>query len=125
MEAEYNTLTKGLHSRPIKTAQTSKTRIFSKINNFQEEKEETEKEKDIANKWKKYENVSPERIQRKEFLESKKKWISKEDFHRVFGLNTTALKPIPNAMESGTPISKYKYRDEFPDKWLTSNGFVV
>ena len=82
MEAEYRTLTKGLHSRPIKTAQTSKTRIISKINNFKEE-EESEKEKDIANKWKKYELLSPEQIQRKEFLDSKKKWISKEDRRRI------------------------------------------
>ena len=72
-----------------------------------------------------YRYITLEEFERKEFLQSKKKWISKEDFHRFFGLHTTALKPIPNAMESGTPISKYKYRDEFPDKWLTSNGFVV
>ncbi len=72
-----------------------------------------------------YRYITLEESERKDFLESKKKWISKEDFHRFFGLHTTALKPIPNAMENGTPISKYKYREEFPDKWLTSNGFVV
>ena len=43
-----------------------------------------------------YENLSPEQIQRREFLESKKKWISKEDFHRHFGLRTTSIKPIVN-----------------------------
>jgi hypothetical protein len=124
MEAEYNTLTKGLHSRPIKTAQTSKTRIFSKINNFQEEEEETEKEKDIANKWKKYENLSPEQIQRKEFLESKKKWIAKEDFHRHFGARSTSIKPIANIMIYGMPVSSHKYRDINPSKWITPNGFI-
>ena len=123
MEAEYNTLTKGLHSRPIKTAQTSKTRIFSKIDNFQEESE-PEKEKDIANKWKKYENLSPEQIQRKEFLESKKKWISKEDFHRHFGARSTSTKPIANIMIYGTPVSSHKFRDINPLKWITPNGFI-
>ena len=124
MEAEYKTLTKGLHSRPIKTAQTSKTRIFSKINNFQEEEEESEKEKDIANKWKKYENLSPEQIQRKEFLESKKKWIAKEDFHRHFGARSTSIKPIANIMIYGMPVSSHKYRDINPSKWITPNGFI-
>ena len=79
----------------------------------------------INNQKNEYRYMTLEEYQRKEFLESKKKWISKEDFHRVFGLNTTALKPIPNAMESGQPISKYKYREIYPEKWLTSNGFVV
>jgi hypothetical protein len=124
MEAEYKTLTKGLHSRPIKTAQASKTRIFSKINNFQEEEEESEKEKDIANKWKKYENLSPEQIQRKEFLESKKKWIAKEDFHRHFGARSNSIKPIANIMIYGMPVSSHKYRDINPSKWITPNGFI-
>ena len=72
-----------------------------------------------------YKYITLEEFKKKEFLESKKKWISNEDFHRVFGLHTTSLKPIPNAMDTGDPISKYKFRDEYPSKWLTSNGFVV
>ena len=79
----------------------------------------------INNQKNEYRYMTLEEQQRKEFLESKKKWISKENFHRVFGLNTTALKPIPNEMGSGQPISKYKYREIYPEKWLTSNGFVV
>ena len=124
MEAEYNILTRGLHSRPIKTAQTSKTRLFSKINDFPDEDNEQEKEKDITNKWKKYENLSPEQIQRKEFLESKKKWISKEDFHRHFGARSTSTKPIANIMIYGMPVSSHKFRDINPLKWITPNGFI-
>ena len=69
--------------------------------------------------------VDLEKIKRKEFIESKKKWLSKDDFHRVFGLHTTSIKPIPNVIGAGVPISYYKYRDIHPDKWLTSSGFVV
>ena len=126
MEAEYNSLmgtTKVLHSRPIKTAQGLKNRKFPTLNNFYEEKEK-EKEKDIANKWKKYENLSPEQIQRKEFLESKKKWISKEDFHRHFGARSTSIKPIANIMNFGLPVSSHRYRDINPLKWITPNGFI-
>ena len=123
METEYDTLTKGLNTRTIKKSKTLKKRIFPKIDvdNFPEEKEI---EKDLANKWKKYENLSPEQIQRKEFLESKKKWISKEDFHRHFGARTTSIKPIANIMIYGAPVSMHKYRDINPSKWITPNGFI-
>ena len=123
METEYDTLTKGLNTRTIKKSKTLKKRIFPKIDvdNFPEEKEI---EKDLANKWKKYENLSPEQIQRKEFLESKKKWISKEDFHRHFGARTTSIKPIANIMIYGIPVSMHKYRDINPSKWITPNGFI-
>jgi hypothetical protein len=69
--------------------------------------------------------IDLEQVKRKEFIESKKKWLSKEDFHRVFGLHTTSTKPIPNVIGAGMPLSYYKYRDIHPDKWLTSSGFVV
>ena len=69
--------------------------------------------------------IDLEQVKRKEFIESKKKWLSKEDFHRVFGLHTTSTKPIPNVIGAGMPLSYYKYRDIHPDKWLTSNGFIV
>ena len=75
-------------------------------------------------KWKEYENISPEQRERKEFLESKKKWVSKQDFHRFFGLHTTSIRPIPNIMSYGIPVTAHKYRDIHPEKWLTSNGFV-
>ena len=80
--------------------------------------------KEIQERWKEYEQLSPEQIQRKEFLESKKKWVSKEDFHRVFGLHTTAIKPIPNVMSYGKPVTDYKFREINHEKWLTPNGFV-
>ena len=92
-----------------KTQKLNKTNSIQKIKNLKSE----------------YRYLTLEEYQRKEFLESKKKWVSKEDFHRFFGLHTTSLKPIPNAMESGQPISNYKYREIYPEKWLTSNGFVV
>ncbi len=43
----------------------------------------------------------------------------------MFGLNTTSIKPIPNVIGAGMPLSYYKYRDIHPDKWLTSSGFIV
>ena len=92
-----------------KTQKLNKTNSMQKIKNLKSE----------------YRYLTLEEYQRKEFLESKKKWVSKEDFHRFFGLHTTSVKPIPNAMESGQPISNYKYREIYPEKWLTSNGFVV
>ncbi len=67
--------------------------------------------------------LSPEQRQRREFLESKKKWICKEDFHRVFNINTTSIKVIPNIMSYGKSVSDYKYRDLHPDRWITPNGF--
>ena len=123
MEAEYNSLTGGFHSRPIKTALTSKNRMVQTLNTFSEEKEKP-KEKGLISRWKKYENLSPEQIQRKEFLESKKKWISKEDFHRHFGARTTSIKPIANIMIYGEPVSSHRYRDINPLKWITPNGFI-
>ena len=119
MEEEYTAVTSGLKSRSIKTAQSSKNKLVSSINNYSEEKK-----KDIKDKWKTYENLTPEQIRRKEFLESKKKWISKEDFHRHFGLRTTSIKPIANIMNYGEPVSSHKYRDINPSKWITPNGFI-
>jgi hypothetical protein len=89
-----------------------------------EKKEEKEKEKNLNNKWKIYENLSPDQIQRRQFLESKKKWITKEDFHRHFGLRSTSIKPIKNIMIYGEPVSSHKYRDINPSKWITPNGFI-
>ena len=80
--------------------------------------------KKLQEKWKEYDQLSPEQRQRREFLESKKKWVSKEDFHRVFGLHTTAIKPIPNVMSYGKPVTDYKFREINHEKWLTPNGFV-
>lgn len=80
--------------------------------------------KELQEKWKEYDQLSPEQRQRREFLESKKKWVSKEDFHRVFGIHTTAIKPIPNVMSYGKPVTDYKFREIDHDKWITPNGFV-
>ena len=80
--------------------------------------------KELQEKWKEYDQLSPEQRQRREFLESKKKWMSKEDFHRVFGLHTTAIKPIPNVMSYGKPVTDYKFREINHEKWITPNGFV-
>ena len=80
--------------------------------------------KELQEKWKEYDQLSPEQRQRREFLESKKKWVSKEDFHRVFGIHTTAIKPIPNVMSYGKPVTDYKFREINHEKWLTPNGFV-
>lgn len=121
MENEYRTLM-GINSRPIKTA------VLSKNNNYLKAKslsfDSKKKKTNLNDRWKKYENVPPEQIQRKEFLESKKKWLSKEDFHRVFGLRTTSIKPIPNIMNFGEPVAAHKYRDIHPEKWITPNGFI-
>ena len=121
MEEEYNSLTNKINTRPIKTAHSSKNRIFSRMNDYIEEKE---KIKNLNDKWKKYENLSPEQTQRRQFLESKKKWIAKEDFHRHFGIRSTSIKPIKNIMIYGEPVSSHKYRDINPSKWITPNGFI-
>ena len=124
MENEYNSLTNNVHPRPIKTAYVTKNRLFSKTieDNFSEERQK--KRELTANKWKKYENLTPEQIQRKEFLESKKKWVSKEDFHRHFGLRSTSIQPIVNVMIYGEPVSSHKFREINPLKWITPNGFI-
>ena len=119
MEAQYRTLMGNSHSRPVKTA-TIKNK-FLKHRNFSVENKVKTNNND---KWKKYENVSPEQIERKEFLESKKKWMSKEDFHRVFGVRSTSIKPIISVMIYGKPVSSHKYRDIHPEKWITPNGFI-
>lgn len=121
MENEYRTLM-GITPRPIKTAILSKNINYLKTKSFSFDNKK--KKTNLNDKWKKYENFSPEQIQRKEFLESKKKWLSKEDFHRVFGLRTTSIKPIPNIMNVGEPVSAHKYREIHPEKWITPNGFI-
>ena len=121
MEAQYKTLMRNFSSRPVKTAFPSKKLHFLKDKNFSMDSRAKINEN---NKWKKYENISPEQIQRKEFLESKKKWMSKEDFHRVFGVRSTSIKPIPSIMIYGKPVSSHKYREIYPEKWITPNGFI-
>ena len=121
MEAQYKTLMRNFSSRPVKTAFPSKKLHFLKDQNFSMDSRAKINEN---NKWKKYENISPEQIQRKEFLESKKKWMSKEDFHRVFGVRSTSIKPIPSIMIYGKPVSSHKYREIYPEKWITPNGFI-
>ena len=120
MESQYLTLMASTSYRPIKTATLTKNKTFLKKRNFSNDNKFVNKN----DKWKKYENVSLEQIQRKEFLESKKKWMSKEDFHRVFGVRSTSIKPIPSVMIYGQPVSSHKYRDIHPEKWMTQNGFI-
>ena len=147
MEAAYQSLMKNVPQNSnksniyLKTQQNFYNRKYSlklknKINdNNKEDNEELDyidnnknnakkRIKELQERWKEYEQLSPEQIQRKEFLESKKKWVSKEDFHRVFGLHTTAIKPIPNVMSYGKPVTDYKFREINHEKWLTPNGFV-
>ena len=113
-----NNLRKALSSKKVIQKNNSNSNIDS--NEFRFNKAQSYKK----DKWKEYENISPEQRERKEFLESKKKWVSKQDFHRVFGLHTTSIKPIPNIMSFGIPVTAHKYRDIHPEKWLTPNGFV-
>ena len=120
MESEYKTLM-GDFSRSVKTASLNKSRKYLKTKSLSYD---NKRKSNLIHNWKKYENRSPEEIQRKEFLESKKKWLSKEDFHRVFGLHTTSIKPIPNIMIYGQPVTSHKYRDIHPEKWITPNGFI-
>ena len=89
-----------------------------------ERNDATNRIKRLQEKWKEYDQLSPEQRQRREFLESKKKWVCKEDFHRHFGLHTTAMKPIPNVMSYGKPVTDYKFREVNHEKWLTPNGFL-
>jgi hypothetical protein len=120
MEAQYSTLMAKTSYRPVKTATSFNKKNFLKKRNFSNDS----KMININDKWKKYENLSLEQIQRKEFLESKKKWMSKEDFHRVFGVRSTSIKPIPSVMIYGKPVSSHKYREIHPEKWITQNGFI-
>lgn len=147
MEAAYQSLMKNVPQNPnktniyLKTQQNFYNKKYSlKFNNTvndnnKEDNEEVDyidnnknnakkRIKELQERWKEYDQLSPEQIQRKEFLESKKKWVSKEDFHRVFGLHTTAIKPIPNVMSYGKPVTDYKFREINHEKWLTPNGFV-
>ena len=121
MEAQYRSLMGNYSSRPVKTAILSKNKLLKYSKNFSVDNKLKNNQTD---KWKKYENFSPEEIERKEFLESKKKWMSKEDFHRVFGVRSTSIKPIPSVMIYGKPVSSHKYRDIYPEKWITPNGFI-
>jgi hypothetical protein len=120
MEAQYSTLMAKTSYRPVKTATSFNKKNFLKKRNFSNDS----KMINTNDKWKKYENLSLEQIQRKEFLESKKKWMSKEDFHRVFGVRSTSIKPIPSVMIYGKPVSSHKYREIHPEKWITQNGFI-
>jgi hypothetical protein len=120
MEAQYSTLMAKTSYRPVKTATSFNKKNFLKKRNFSHDS----KMINTNDKWKKYENLSLEQIQRKEFLESKKKWMSKEDFHRVFGVRSTSIKPIPSVMIYGKPVSSHKYREIHPEKWITQNGFI-
>ena len=121
MEEQYRTLMSNYSSRPVKTAIFTKRQKYLSHKNFSADNKIKVNNND---KWKKYENVPPEQIARKEFLESKKKWMSKEDFHRVFGIRSTSIKPIPSVMIYGKPVSSHKYREIFPEKWITPNGFI-
>ena len=112
-------------SPKLKPETTFPDLTYENNNNKKQKLNKTNLIQKINNKKYEYRYITLEEYERKEFLESKKKWVSKEDFHRFFGLHTTSLKPIPNAMESGQPISKYKYREIKPEKWMTSNGFIV
>lgn len=120
MEAEYMTLMGYSSERHVKTAVPSNNKKYLNKNYSVDNKNKI----NLNDKWKKYANLSLEEIQRKEFLESKKKWMSKEDFHRVFGVRSTSIKPIPSVMNFGKPVSSHKYRDIFPEKWITPNGFI-
>ena len=123
MEAQYRSLMGTYSSRPVKTAILSKNKLLKYSKNFSVDNK-LKINQNQNDKWKKYENFSPEEIKRKEFLESKKKWMSKEDFHRVFGVRSTSIKPIPSVMIYGKPVSSHKYRDIYPEKWITPNGFI-
>ena len=121
MEKEYRTLMVNCSSRPVKTATFGKRKNFLSLKKFKVDNKISLNNND---KWKQYENVPLEQIKRKEFLESKKKWMSKEDFHRVFGIRSTSIKPIPSIMIYGKPVSSHKYREIYPEKWITPNGFI-
>ena len=145
MEAAYESLIKNMPQDSNKKNKYYKTQqnFYKKKNSLKIETNDNNKEdnedidyyynnkndaknkiKELQEKWKEYDQLSPEQRQRREFLESKKKWVSKEDFHRVFGIHTTAIKPIPNVMSYGKPVTDYKFREINHEKWLTPNGFV-
>ena len=145
MENAYQSLMKNVPQKEIKTISYLKTqpnihrkKYSLRLKNNDDNKGDNEdidyyynnkngarnRIKELQEKWKEYDQLSPEQRQRREFLESKKKWVSKEDFHRVFGLHTTAIKPIPNVMSFGKPVTDYKFREINHEKWITPNGFV-
>ena len=124
MEKQYLTLMAQSSFRPNKNASKFNKKNFLKKRNFSHNNDNDSKVMNLNDKWKKYENLSLEQIQRKEFLESKKKWMSKEDFHRVFGVRSTSIKPIASVMIYGKPVSSHKYREIYPEKWITQNGFI-
>lgn len=65
---------------------------------------------------------------RKEFLESKTKWTTKEDFKKTFGKHSTNLKPIPSIIATGSPPT-YSYLPKFREidksKWVNDKNFKI
>jgi hypothetical protein len=128
-----NTQPNFIHKKKIELSLNLKNKLNENKNNNEDDvdyfylnknNKASDRIKKLQEKWKEYDQLSPEQRQRREFLESKKKWVSKEDFHRVFGLHTTAIKPIPNVMSYGKPVTDYKFREINHEKWLTPNGFL-
>lgn len=76
--------------------------------------------------------ATEDQIYRRQFIESKKKWVSKEDFHRVFGKKTESdrIKQLklnyqvePDVYVE--PFQRDKFRKTDKRKWISKKDFIV
>jgi hypothetical protein len=61
-------------------------------------------------------------------MASKSKWVTKEDFKKVFGKKTTNLKVIPSIMTQGSPYqspSHSPYRQTIKTQWISNKNFKL
>lgn len=59
---------------------------------------------------------------------SKSKWVTNEDFKKVFGKKTTNLKAIPSIMACGSQHespSHSPYRQTIKSKWIGKQNFKL
>lgn len=79
--------------------------------------------------------MTNEEARRKEFLESKKYWMCQEDFKKVFGKQTLAMRDREEIMNNSKiyeetkndykPVLNYAYRTTDKSKWISKKNFIV
>lgn len=79
--------------------------------------------------------MTQDEIKRKEFIESKKKWMCNEDFKKVFGKQTLAQRDkeekqreeeeYKNETCEYKPATNYVFRTMDKTKWISNQNFIV
>ena len=66
-------------------------------------------------------------MKRREFLNSKSKWLTQNDFKRVFGKNTNQLPPMAGIVVNGSSYEKsptrHNFRELNKEKWIDKKSF--